>query len=180
VVDQSFIALQKRLSADWIQSTIAELNHCQREMKWTNTPKIFIEITILQITETKSDQEISNLDTKQVLQLSEKLDKLEKELQALKENKDQTGQQNQSQVPKQGMSTSKNKYRIPYERIRQVLGEAEKKYLQEIHGKWATFMKQLKQQSAPAHAVLQDAKPSAASIEVIVISFKYDIHCSLA
>lgn len=180
VVDQPFIELQKQVSADWIQKAITELNQCQQEMKWTNTPKIFIEITMLKLTETQSQQEVSDIDSKQFLQLTEKLDKLEKELHAIKANKVSANEPVQSQATKQRTSPTKNKYRVPYEQIRQVLNEAEKKFLQEVHGKWTIFMNMLKQQSAPAHAILQDAKPSAASLEMLVISFKYDIHCSLA
>lgn len=179
IVDQAFIDLQEQVSADWIQKAITELNQCQQEMKWTNTPKVFIEITILKLTETQAQDQASNHEIKQVLQLSEKLDKLEKELHEIKVNQISTNAPAPKATQKRA-SPTKNKYRIPYELIRQVLGEAEKKYLQEIQGKWATFLQGLKQQSAPAHAVLQDARPSAASEETLVISFKYDIHCSLA
>ncbi|GAE95413.1 DNA polymerase III subunits gamma and tau [Gracilibacillus boraciitolerans JCM 21714] len=41
-------------------------------------------------------------------------------------------------------------------------------------------MDALKKQSAPAHATIQNSKPSAASDEVVIISFRYEIHCSLA
>ncbi|MBU5594421.1 DNA polymerase III subunit gamma/tau [Amphibacillus sp. MSJ-3] len=179
IVDQAFIDLQEEVSAEWIQRAITELNQCQQEMKWTNTPKVFIEITMLKLTEAQAEDRVSKQEVKQILQLSEKLDKLEKELHEVKNNKVPTNASAPKATQKRS-SPTKNKYRIPYERIRQVLGEAEKKYLQAIQAKWAIFLQSLKQQSAPAYAVLQDARPSAASEDKLVISFKYDIHCSLA
>lgn len=180
VADPAFIELQGNITADWIQNGIKELNQCQQDMRWTNTPKIFIEMTVLRLTEEKSERENSNIDSKQILQLTEKIDKIEKELKMLKENKGSNQTQTQAQPARKRQTPNKNKYRIPYDRIRQVLGDAERTYLQDIHSKWAMFTNLLKQNSAPAHAVLQDSKPSAASKDTVVVSFKYEIHCSLA
>ncbi|HHU19582.1 MAG TPA: DNA polymerase III subunit gamma/tau [Bacilli bacterium] len=180
IADQPFIDLHKQLSSEWIQTAITELNQCQQEMKWTNTPKVFIEITMLKIADQHAEGKSSIIDDQHLLQLTEKLDKLEKELQSLKSNHAQAKETVQTKQTSKRAVTTKNKYRIPYERIRDVLAEAEKQHLKDVHSKWPTFMNLLKQQSAPAHAVLQDAKPSAASAERLVIAFRYDIHCSLA
>src|SRR5699024_198606 len=72
-----------------------------------------------------------------------------------------------------------NGYKIPYEKIRQILGKAEKEALQDVNAKWGIFLNQLKATNAPAHATIQDSKPAAASSEVIVVAFRYEIHCSL-
>lgn len=180
IADDSFVDLKKQTTSEWIQMAISELNNCQQEMKWTNSPKVFIEITMLKLTEPVKKREESTVNSEQILQLTEKLDKLEKELHTLKQNNLNSNRSNRSQTSKKRPTPAKNKYKIPYEKIRQVLADAEKKHLQEVHSKWADFTKTLKRQSAPAHAVLQDAKPAAASEGQLVISFKYDIHCSLA
>ncbi|BAM46151.1 DNA polymerase III subunit gamma/tau [Amphibacillus xylanus] len=182
IVDQAFKELQQKLTSNWIQNSITELNQCQQEMKWTNTPKVFIEITVLKIADQQAESKSSVLDDKQLLQLTEKLDKLEKELQSVKQNYHKASEPVKASAPSNRRSpgVTKNKYKIPYERIRDVLAHAEKQYLTDVQQKWPTFMNMLKQQSAPAHAVLQDAKPSAASADRLVIAFRYDIHCSLA
>src|SRR5699024_9080144 len=82
-----------------------------------------------------------------------------------------------SRRPKQ--RTGKNSYKIPYERIRGVLNEAEKQALKQVQSKWASFLNKLKTVNAPAHATIQDSKPAAASAESLVVAFKYEIHCSL-
>src|SRR5699024_12192497 len=65
------------------------------------------------------------------------------------------------------------------EKIRNVLQEATKPALKEVHSEWASFLNQLKTTNAPAHATIQDSKPAAASDQALVVAFKYEIHCSL-
>src|SRR5699024_6014353 len=50
VVDDQFKELAAAVSVEWIQDGIMRLNQCQQEMKWTNSPKVFIEIAILSLT----------------------------------------------------------------------------------------------------------------------------------
>lgn len=181
IVNESFQALVKKVSAKWIQQAIIALNQCQQEMKWTNSPKVFIEITMVKLTEESVDESLSSADSDQILQLKQKLDTLEKDILALKQNPPvQTETQQSKGSAKRRQPTTKNRFKVPHEKIRQVLNAATKDDLKKVHGQWATFMKMLKQQNAPAHAILQDAKPSAASTEALIIAFKYEIHCSLA
>src|SRR5690606_19373103 len=56
-VDEAFRALTDSISNDWIQGAIMELNQCQQEMKWTNSPKVYIEIAILSITNNYNTEE---------------------------------------------------------------------------------------------------------------------------
>src|SRR5699024_11787952 len=79
------------LDVKWIQQAILELNHCQQEMKWTNSPKVFIEIALLQIAEFTNGQAShaeagAGIDTGAINQLTDKLTRLEKELAELKNN----------------------------------------------------------------------------------------------
>lgn len=182
VANDSFRALADQVTASWIQQAIMELNKCQQEMKWTNSPKVFIEITMLKITEQpRATEEVNVLDNDQILQLKQKIGTLEKDLQALKTNGSlQSSESQQEDKTKRRQSPVKKSFKVSYDKIRKALDEATKDDLKQVQAQWATFMQQLKQQNAPAHATLQNAKPSAASNEVIVIAFKYEIHCSLA
>jgi DNA polymerase-3 subunit gamma/tau len=178
IPDEAFKELANRLDPHWIQQAISEWNHCQQEMKWTTSPKVFIEISVLKLTE--EDQASSVANDSHILQLTEKLGKLEKELRVLKE---QGIKHEQSASPKRQQKRtpqSKSNYKIPFEKIRLTLEKAEKEHLQNVQRAWANVLQQVKQKSAPAHATLQDAKPAAASFDNLVIAFKYDIHCSLA
>ncbi|WP_010648948.1 DNA polymerase III subunit gamma/tau [Oceanobacillus massiliensis] len=185
--DESFLALAESVSTEWIQDAIMQLNQCQQEIKWTNSPKVFIEISILTITNRYHTQEPSPadsgaIDSEAVTRLSNKMAKLEKELTMLKQQPAATGQAQAVPAEKrrqQPARTSKNGYKIPFERIRDVLGQAEKPALKQVQSQWANFLSKLKTANAPAHATIQDSKPAAASADTLVVAFKYEIHCSL-
>lgn len=181
-VDEAFQSLADTISDQWIQEAMAQLNQCQQEIKWTNSPKVYIEIAILTIANGIQEQgatdSIASSDT--IMKLTSKLGKLEKEVKQLKDNPvvpmQTTPQRENRRTPNR---TAKNTYKVPFERIRHVLGEAEKTALKQVHAQWGTFLGQLKKASAPAHATIQDSKPAAASDQALVVAFKYEIHCSL-
>lgn len=182
ILDEDFKELSQEIEAVWIQQAIAELNRCQQEIKWTNSPKVFVEISILNITDVTSNTSTSeNSNIEDVQKLAAKVDELQKELQAIKQNPPVEKGTNQTPEVKRSPSRApKNGFKVPYERIRQVLSTASKTELKNIQTAWASFMDGLKKQSAPAHATILNSKPRAASEQVLVVAFKYEIHCSLA
>lgn len=181
MIDEDFQKVAEQVTDKWIQSAILELNQCQQEMKWSNNPKVFIEIAIITISnQYQAQAESTNaVSSEAVMQLTQKLAQLEKEITNLKQAPVQTGAVPQPERRKQQPSKSKNTYKIPYERIRNVLKEAQKPALKEVQAQWAAFLGKLKTTSAPAHATIQDSKPAAASDNALVVAFKYEIHCSL-
>lgn len=191
IVSEEFQQLTQEVDADWVQDALMEFTACEQQIKWTNSPKVFVEITILTVTSRTTAPTAPVADTPISTSLAvpdvdasalfERINKLEKELQELKENGvEKTGTQQAAPQQKRAASRSKGKtYAIPFERIRNVLGDAEKPALQSVQGAWANFLAQLKQTNAPAHATIQDSKPAAASAQALVIAFKYEIHCSL-
>ncbi|MCA1011881.1 DNA polymerase III subunit gamma/tau [Halobacillus halophilus] len=184
IPDDTFRKLSGELSAYWIQQAIRELNQCQQEMKWTTSPKVFIEIALLNMVEVKPDTAPASApaqDSESVRELSKKLNELEKELSSLKQQGVQSQQEQAPQKPKRTPAKSgRRSYNVPYERIRQVLNEASKEEIKNVQSRWADFMEALKQSNAPAHATLLNSKPRAASPKALVLAFRYDIHCSLA
>ncbi|MBM7572485.1 DNA polymerase III subunit gamma/tau [Aquibacillus albus] len=183
VLNDTFEELAKRLDAQWIQQAISELNQCQQEIKWTNSPKVFIEICLLRITDQQQSSSTQMEDSPKLNTLFTKIEQLEKELHTLKERSESLGQTavTPNHAPKRPqVRSNKNSYKIPFERIRHVLSEASKSELKSVQSQWANFMDALKKKSAPAHATVQDSKPRAASEQALVLGFKYEIHCSLA
>ena len=179
VLNEDFIMLADKITVHWIQQAIQPLNECLQEIKWSHNPKVFIEIVLLTITtELKEEKSAPSIDSKALSDMNNKIKKLEKEIKQM-----QKTSLNHAQDERTRKSTAKqqinNRYKIPYERINQVLKEAEKTELQKVHNAWATFLTELKATSAPAHATIQESKPVAASSKSIVVSFKYEIHCSL-
>ncbi|MEW9675334.1 DNA polymerase III subunit gamma/tau [Lentibacillus sp. L22] len=183
MIDDNFKQLADQVPASWIQEAIIQLNQCQQEMKWSNSPKVFIEITILTIVNHNNHQkeELTTADTDVVGNLTNRLEQLERELKTLKEQPVEPVNQPSQPEPRrtQPRSSSKSSYKVPYEKIRHVLQEAEKQALNQVKSEWASFLGNLKATNAPAHATIQDSKPAAASSQALVVAFKYEIHCSL-
>jgi DNA polymerase-3 subunit gamma/tau len=180
MIDDNFKQLADQIAASWIQDAIIQLNQCQQEIKWTNSPKVFIEIAVLTISNRyneKSEAAAVN-DSEAVTTLSNRLEQLERELKTLKETP-ATNQPAQPEPRRAQPRQSKNGYKVPYEKIRHVLQEAAKPALKQVKSEWAAFLNALKKASAPAHATIQDSKPAAASDQALVVAFKYEIHCSL-
>ncbi|WP_163540049.1 DNA polymerase III subunit gamma/tau [Gracilibacillus sp. YIM 98692] len=176
IVDDTFKELVELLDAEWIQLAIKELNQCQQEIKWTNSPKVFIEVAVLKICEQPKKQSMPSDTTYE--KLERKINELEKAINERSQSTSETVQQ--KQAPRRNTPKGRNSYNVPYERIRGVLGEATKASLKQARSQWPNFMEALKQQSAQAHATIQNSKPSAASDDIVVISFRYEIHCTLA
>lgn len=180
IPDDSFKQLSQELEPNWIQQTISTLNQCQQEMKWTTSPKVFIEIAMLNICEIQSSPVTNSaVAPESVQKLQKKVDELEKKLSTIQQGPaNPAPSQPEQKRPQQ--RTRRNQYKVPYERIRHVMNEASKQDLKAVQTQWASFMESLKQSSPPAHARLMNSKPRAASEQAIVLSFKYEIHCSLA
>ncbi|MFG6118595.1 MULTISPECIES: DNA polymerase III subunit gamma/tau [Thalassobacillus] len=177
IPDEQFRRLAEATAPDWIQQAIKELNKCQQEMKWSTSPKVFIEIAMLNLVD--SQPESQPAESEAVQRLVRRLDEMERELKQLKQNPASAPSSPQESRRPQPRS-NRNGFKVPYERIRLVLNEASKDNIKMIHSKWANFMEALKQNNAPAHATLLNSKPRAASDKGLVLAFRYEIHCSLA
>ncbi|HLR73298.1 MAG TPA: DNA polymerase III subunit gamma/tau, partial [Pseudogracilibacillus sp.] len=185
IVTEAFSSLTERLDVGWIQDAIVALTECEQQIKWTNSPRIFVEITILTITnrhdEPNTNQAVSNeqaVASPDVQQLQTKVAQLEKMIKDLQTNST-TPQQPAPQRRREAPASKRNSYPIPHDAVRGVLDEAEKTSLQRTQSQWANFLAQLKGANAPAHATIQNSKPAAASNQAVVVAFKYEIHCSL-
>lgn len=181
-VDDAFKQLTANVTETWIQEAIMQLNQCQQEIKWTNNPKVFIEIAIITITNRyQQEAELNPVNDETLTQLTAKLSQLEKKLTKIEQAPVQAAEQqvDRQQPRRTQQRAAKSTYKIPYERIRLVLQEAKKEALHAVQSNWASFLNKLKMMNAPAHATIQDSKPAAASDETIVVAFKYEIHCSL-
>ncbi|HLS60348.1 MAG TPA: DNA polymerase III subunit gamma/tau [Virgibacillus sp.] len=184
MIDDQFKEIADLISVTWIQDAIMQLNKCQQEIRWTNSPKVFIEITLLSITNNDHTQDQpthtnENIESGTISELTNRLAQVEKELNSLKENPSAPSAPTQQGRPVQRQRSTKNSYQIPFEQIRQVLQEAEKPALQKVNTEWTSFLNNLKAADAPAHATIQDSKPAAASDQGLVVAFRYEIHCSL-
>jgi len=179
IITEQFEALANEVEAEWIEQAIVHLTECEQQLKWTTSPKVFVEVTLITITnrhtEANNNQNVANMQ--ELVQLQQRIEQLEKRLTQLQQRPIQEKSQKQQNTARS--SPRRQNYEVPYERIRGVLDQAKKAPLQQVKTHWPTFLEQLRQVSLAAHATLHDSKPVAASDDAIILSFKYNIHCSL-
>lgn len=201
IITDAFKELTDKVDHTWVQNALMEFTECEQQIKWTNSPKVFVEITILTIA---SSEKVTQIDAPQpnnvvatpqqgevipqnaasgpdITALVQRIEQLEKKLQNIADGGGgQAAPKSQSRHQKRQTNRAQGKsYNIPHERIRAVLDDAQKAALTKVQGAWEQFLIQLKQTNAPAHATIQDSKPAAASQDALVVAFKYEIHCSL-
>src|SRR5690625_806534 len=88
IIDEQIKETANNLDAEWIEEAIMKFNDCQQQIKWTNSPKIIIEITLLSIASREknaTNEQIQTTHTKDENQaewmtLNKKIDELEKKL----------------------------------------------------------------------------------------------------
>ncbi len=179
IITEQFEALANEVEAEWIEQAIVHLTECEQQLKWTTSPKVFVEVTLITITnrhtEANNNQNVANMQ--ELVQLQQRIEQLEKRLTQLQQRPIQEKPQKQQNTARS--APRRQNYEVPYERIRGVLDQAKKAPLQQVKTHWPTFLEQLRQVSLAAHATLHDSKPVAASDDAIILSFKYNIHCSL-
>src|SRR5690625_856008 len=186
VITDAFKELTEKIDVEWIQHAIVSLTECEQQIKWTNSPRIFVEITILTVTnrhesvaQSQSIEQPATVPNEDVEQLMMRVQQLEKTVRDLENQPQQKVQQAPPQRQRVPTRSKGNAYPIPHDKIRNVLDVAQKAALQKAQTQWAEFLNELKRTNAPAHATIQDSQPVAASDQAIVVAFKYEIHCSL-
>lgn len=179
MLDQDFQVLAQKTSSEQIYKLIDILNKTQAEMRWTNHPRIFLEVAIVKLSQTEAQS--SGTSAEEVQQLLQKVNQLEGEIRFLKENGIAARQETvQAAQPKAARGTRKG-FQAPTGRINEVLKQATKQDLQQIKGHWGQLIAKLvSNQMRSQAALLHDAEPVAASSETVIIKFKYEIHCQMA
>jgi DNA polymerase III subunit gamma/tau len=184
MLDQEFQVLSDKTSAERIYQLIDILNKTQQEMRWTNHPRIFLEVAIVKLTQIETKENGSNAPSSgELQQLLAKVNQLESELKHLKENGVNV-KQDSSQAgsqPKTQQRSARKGFQAPVGRINEVLKQATKQDLQQVKSHWGQLIAKLVQnQMRSQAALLNDAEPVAASQNNVIIKFKYELHCQMA
>ncbi|MCU9615357.1 DNA polymerase III subunit gamma/tau [Caldibacillus lycopersici] len=178
VVDDAFTEIVERYHQDQVYGIIDRLNQTQQDMKWTNHPRILLEVCFVQLCQIETNAS-TNFSSEEIHSLREKVLSLELELRQLKEM-GITNPVPKKEEPAQEQKTvrsGKNTYRAPVGKIENVLKSATKQNLQLLKNNWGNLLEKLKRSHA---ALLNDAEPVAASTSGFIVKFKYEIHCQMA
>ncbi|WP_409296389.1 DNA polymerase III subunit gamma/tau [Peribacillus sp. SCS-26] len=176
-VDDDFKQLADQIQPDDLYGMIESFNATQQEIKWTNHPRVFIEVALVKLCHRESGGSASTEGYQELLQ---KISLLESQISELKEKGIAVSGMQAAAKPKP-QRTGKKQFKAPAGRINAILKEATKQDLNTVKGQWGEMLEQLvKQQMKSSVALLNDAEPVAASTDAFVVKFKYDIHCQMA
>ena len=177
-VNEEFKELSSKMDSAFIYKVIAELNQTQQEMKWSNHPRVLLEVALVKLAQSSTNQE-SDLPYQDILQ---KMNQMEAELQQLKEKGIQVDHTAQAaQTEKKQTRQSRSQYKTPVGKVNEVLKNATRQNLETVKRSWAQVLDTLKQQNKASHAaLLSNSEPVASSDQSFILKFKYEIHCKMA
>lgn len=178
LIDSQFKELADIIKADTIYSMIEHFNKVQQDMKWTNHPRILLEVELVKLC---NEQQSSEIDNGQIQQFLLKIEGLEKQLEELKRNGLKETNTEKSTTPSKNQRAAKKTYKAPVGKVHQILKHATKSDLQMVKSRWGEVFEELGQQNLKSlAALLSEAEPVAASEGAFVVKFKYEIHCQMA
>ncbi|UII55982.1 DNA polymerase III subunit gamma/tau [Cytobacillus spongiae] len=181
MLDEEFQLLAKEIRAESIYELIEELNRAQQEMRWTNHPRIFLEVAIVKLCQ--SEKNVNHQALPQIDTLLNRVNELEKELQQLKQNgiSVQSEEQPSVSAQKKPARASRKGVQVPMGKIKEILKNATKQDLVQLKSRWGEMLNLLvNNQMRSQAALLNEAEPVAASENAVIIKFKYEIHCQMA
>ena len=177
MLDDEFRLMADETPTEQIYQLIDFLNKTQQEMRWTNHPRIFLEVAIVKLCQMETSQR-ETASSGELQQLLTRIEQLESELHHLKANGVAAAPQDAAPQPqKQVQRTSRNAFQPAVGKINEVLKQATKNDLNLIKGNWGEMRSSLMKSHA---ALLNEAEPVAASATAFVLKFKHEMICQMA
>ncbi|GLB62039.1 DNA polymerase III subunit gamma/tau [Cytobacillus sp. NCCP-133] len=180
MLDEEFQQISKEMEPEELYELIEVLNKAQQEMRWTNHPRIFLEVAIVKLCQLeKSGKPAQSADINPLMQ---KIEQLQQELGELKKNgimaKDDSAA---AAVQKKPQRISRKGFQAPIGKVNEVLKNATKNDLIAVKSRWGEMLDRLvHNQMRSQAALLNEAEPVAASETALIVKFKYEIHCQMA
>jgi DNA polymerase-3 subunit gamma/tau len=177
LLDDDFRTMADTIPIEQIYQLIDLLNKTQQEMRWTNHPRIFLEVAIVKLCQIEVKQ-VAQTQSGDIEQLLLRIEHLENELQYLKANGVAQSQQEAAPQPQKSAHRSSRKgFQPAVGKINEVLKQAKKSDLNVIKANWGEMRANLIKSHA---ALLNDAEPVAASDNAFILKFKHEMLCQMA
>ncbi len=181
MADEDFKQIANEIDQNRIYDLIELLNKTQQEMRWTNHPRIFLEVAIVKLCHLQQTPNLVEAASSPTIdKLITKIEQLEEKIKTLSTTGIQIEQQ-ATATPQPAQRSSRKGFQAPVGKINEILKSATKPNLNLIKSKWGEMLAQLSQRQMRSQAaLLNDAEPVAASEHTFIIKFKYEIHCQMA
>ncbi|MDF2040233.1 DNA polymerase III subunit gamma/tau [Cytobacillus oceanisediminis] len=179
MLDEDFQQLAQEVEPEDLYELIGVLNKAQQEMRWTNHPRIFLEVAIVKLCQLEQNEKSGqSADIKPLMQ---KIEQLQHELAELKKNGIAVKEDGAPAVQKKPQRSSRKGFQAPVGKVNEVLKQATKNDLVSVKSRWGEMLNLLVQnQMRSQAALLNEAEPVAASETALIVKFKYEIHCQMA
>ncbi|EPF4363314.1 DNA polymerase III subunit gamma/tau [Enterococcus faecalis] len=183
---EAFKELATQTPAEKIYQLIQILSDTQNEIRFTNNANIYLEVATVKLAKTvqpnkHNTPETTNQDgsaegNPELADLQNQIGQLKKELAELKKHGVAV---KEADAPRQQArpQATKSSFRVPTERVYQVLNEATRTHLMNVKNVWEDLLQTL---SVTQRAMLKASEPVAASPKGIVVAFDYEIVCARA
>lgn len=168
-------------SDEFLYMVINIFNETQQELRLSNHAEVYLEVATIKLAQYQFEKEpkkqIKNepVNNNEIIKMKEELNSLRSLVSGLEKDSrksNQTKKMNKS-VPKSPTGS----YKASRESIYKVLAEATHEDLNQIKSLWSDLLNLL---DVGQKALLNNAKPVAASPNALVIEFAYDILCERA
>ncbi|GGI65799.1 DNA polymerase III subunit gamma/tau [Enterococcus alcedinis] len=180
----NFKTLAQAVPSAKIYQWIEQLSQTQNDVRLTTNPKIYLEVAMVKLSSASAKQLSENadsaaaVDSNELQQLKSAIQQLQQELKTLKT----TGVTAANPAAQENTATKRAKpaaltFRLPRERVFEVLREATRTNLEQVKMAWEELLSHL---SATHKAMLRSSEPKAASPSGLVIAFDYEIICQRA
>lgn len=182
-----FKQLAESTASERLYSMIKILSETQNEIRFTNHANVYLEVATVKlatpataigpesVTQTVSSTAPAtgqSVDQSELTALKTQLQQLQNEMQQLKANPIVEKEERKA-APKKTASS----YRVPTERVYQVLSEATKDHLVNVKNVWEDLLMAL---PVTQRAMLKASEPMAAGPGLLLIAFDYEIVCQRA
>lgn len=181
-ITDEFKEVAKTYSKEKLFTAIERLSSAQNEMKWTNHPRVFLEVACIQLihqTENPSQQsEEIEYSSSQLQPIISRIDQLEGQLQKLQSGAipQQGTEGNEKKASRSIPPRQQSSLPVSQHKIKEMLKDASKPVLLQLTEKWASILEEIKQKRITVHAWLIDSEPVASSTDFFILSFKSGIH----
>lgn len=178
-----FKQLAETTASERLYSMIKILSDTQNEIRFTNHANVYLEVATVKLATAQTtaanganvqvNSTTNSVDQAELTALKTQLKQMQKELQQLKAHPTVEKEERKAAAPKK----STNSYRVPTERVYQVLSEATKDHLLEVKGVWEDLLMAL---PVTQRAMLKASEPMAAGPTLLLVAFDYEIVCQRA
>lgn len=178
---------------------IEKLSAVQQEMKWTNHPRVFLEVACVQIVDASAaESAVGAVDvsgTRQneaalpqqplaqsgLAELEQKVRQLEEQLQALQHSRLGQGPEDRGSGSLAGlreMRAPKRAKPVSWStaKLVELLKKASKPLLVQLTERWSSILEEVKKEKVVLKALLSDCEPVACSTEHFILAFKNEFH----